>query len=178
MRYVFDMDGVLIDTRKAVEAAYAKAGMIMPAHAWGKPWQEWCPKEVHSLKQVYYPICLSLYARELPAFRVLRDLGGSVLTSASQYAAELVQEYLRYPFHLIGTGCSTVDKITALRGIKGGALYIDDDLRKGLTIMHGSGCRFVHARADKIGHYDLYDSTGKITASWTSSFWPQDVTNA
>jgi len=177
MRYVFDMDGVLIDTRKAVEAAYARAGVTMPAEAWGLRWQEWCSREAHDRKNAMYPTMLNLYARELPAFKILQQFGGSVLTSASTHAARLVQEYLRFPFHLVGAGCTTDDKIGVLKTIRGGVVYVDDDLRKGLAIMQGARCRFIHARPDKIGHFDLYNFRQEIEASWTSSYWPQDVTS-
>ena len=40
---VFDVDGVLVDTRELVVQAYRDVGVEMPENAWGLPWHEWLP---------------------------------------------------------------------------------------------------------------------------------------
>jgi hypothetical protein len=73
---VFDLDGVLVDTRQAVYHAYAEAGVVMPRSAWGSPWQSWLidlcdhdpdrASDVHDHKSGVYPAMLKKYAVALP----------------------------------------------------------------------------------------------------------------
>lgn len=103
--YVFDLDGTLVDSRDAVQAAYEEVGVQMPEHAWGLPWRMWLPElcggsvpramEVHLLKnQVYLQHPERL--RELPLAALARVIQGrlglhiAVHTGASLIAAEFV----------------------------------------------------------------------------------------
>lgn len=79
---VFDIDGVLIDSKKLVRRAYELAGVSMPDHAWGLPWQDWLPelvakddiRRVRVLKQQMYLKLLRSHVPRLPAADVASAL--------------------------------------------------------------------------------------------------------
>jgi len=45
---IFDLDGVLVDTRDLVCEAYRHVGVTMPDDAWGKAWHEWLPGAIRA----------------------------------------------------------------------------------------------------------------------------------
>lgn len=89
---VFDMDGVLVDTREANRQAYLRCGVVPPDDHHVRPWQTWCSPEQHDAKAEYFPDCLREYGRELPhldlALSQSRDLPVVVLTNASTRSLE------------------------------------------------------------------------------------------
>lgn len=84
MRWVFDLDGTLVDTRAAHEAAYREVGVEPPEDFHIRPWQDWCHERVHSEKNALLPRHLAQTARLLPAFKILEAMGGEILTNASE----------------------------------------------------------------------------------------------
>jgi hypothetical protein len=84
MIQVFDMDGVLVDTREANEWAYRQCGVEPPPDHHTRPWQEWCTKEQHDAKAETFPEGLKLHGRELPLLeQALNASIAVVLTNAS-----------------------------------------------------------------------------------------------
>lgn len=116
IRFIYDMDGTLVDTRKAIRMAYMRAGIKVPADAWGKTWRDWgCPEDVHKEKARLYPNFVREYGRILPAASLLALTGGRVLTGASLEAVTAVKEVLKINFDLLGAECSDNEKMRLLR---------------------------------------------------------------
>ena len=101
MRYAFDLDGTLADTREAVRLAYVEAlgGLEPPQNFFELTWREWLPmltgvhaEEVHARKNELY---IDKYVRRVvatPMMDVVHELARHrsdirVLTSASADAA-------------------------------------------------------------------------------------------
>lgn len=106
---IFDLDGVLIDSRHAVRAAYERVGVTMPLQAWGRPWREWLidacegdeneARRVHNLKNEIYPEMVRRHARQLPLAGYIAALDEKslpcwVITGASNDAAEAALNFL------------------------------------------------------------------------------------
>lgn len=102
MKYVFDLDGTLVDTRRAVFEAYKMAGAIMPDDAWGKPAREWLPQlvgekraeAVHHLKVVAYPAMLVQYVKPLPLLGYALHTESPIITGASANSVMIVNSYV------------------------------------------------------------------------------------
>ena len=102
----FDLDGVLIDSRRAVEAAYEYVGITLPPDAWGKPATEWLPQvaggnwcKVHEHKNAVYRDALRRHARPLVgasyfARLQLLDYDVGIVTAASYAAATAALNFL------------------------------------------------------------------------------------
>lgn len=143
---VFDLDGTLVDTRQAVTQAYRWAGVELPDHAWGRPWQEWLPQllkyednaedplaqsaeQVHKLKNHYYQYTLKLYARALPCLERATHRSLVVLTGASRDAVTTLLKWNRSEkFAVIYSDLRLDDKIDWLNARPPG-VYVDDDAR-------------------------------------------------
>ncbi len=134
----FDLDGVLIDSRRAVEAAYKVAGITMPKNAWGKSFREWFDgsigelERIHAAKQAAYPAMLKAYARSLAGSEVLRRVvwegyTAVIVTAASPRSARDALAYLdleSYVERTVSTPvCAKMDWLCAARAV----CYVDDD---------------------------------------------------
>jgi len=92
MRYVFDLDGTLVDTREANRQAYLRAG-IEPAHDFHQiPWQRWTVKEIHDQKNLYLPDEMKIYAQRLPLLDLALSLNALVLSNISSEALDALLE--------------------------------------------------------------------------------------
>lgn len=161
-RWIFDMDGTLVDSREAVRLAYLEVGIVMPDNAWGKRWQEWLPqaceplgldpKRVRERKQEVYPhyvknvtstplglTFLQLffeYRNDLPFQRQF-----SILTGAGCAACEALYTANLLPYMLhVHANMTRLDKANYLAH-HGWGIYVDDDeetrlLVKELTTWH------------------------------------------
>jgi phosphoglycolate phosphatase-like HAD superfamily hydrolase len=148
--YVFDLDGVLIDSRDAVREAYKRVGCVMPDDAWGRPWYEWCGIEPHTRKvAVYKQMILAGEVPTLPPLEVLRELRDAnkwvgIFTGASHEAVTgiMAREGLRSGVRLLGWSESKKGKYEILRATikvkKMDVVCIDDEDLEPIT-----GCRFV-----------------------------------
>jgi phosphoglycolate phosphatase-like HAD superfamily hydrolase len=151
VQVIFDIDGVLVDSRAAVRAAYASAGIDMPEDAWDKPWQDWLTKMVgsydravmiHSAKNNSYLTHLS--ARVTPLFpsvvaHELIENGHRVCiaTGASKVACDAVLEQLglRQSVRVLGTCLKLGQKKSNVRAASRDTLkkrgeftiYVDDN---------------------------------------------------
>lgn len=156
MSVVFDLDGTLIDTQKAVKMSYAYFGVRMPDEAWGKPWMEWLPEAagsfhqaclVHAAKNEIYPNMIHKYAKRLPpsdlAVHLIKNgVRVRVLTGASPEGAKASLDFLGLMkiVKIIGTGANSDQKLKKLSSEgksswnemakkKEPVFYIDDDIR-------------------------------------------------
>lgn len=127
IRWVFDLDGTLMDTREAVKHAYLLAGVRMPNDAWGKPWREWTTKDVHDKKNAMYPIALHNFASPLPLLDYAVKLRSHILTAASLDAVLALKQVGWLPARTPFTSeLSREQKVDWLRH-HGWGVYVDDD---------------------------------------------------
>lgn len=163
---VFDLDGVLLDTREIVRRSYLLAGVHMPHDAWGRPWQEWCDEEVHDLKNELY-VHEVRHARPLPAYWVAHDLGDQgvpvmMLTSASEAAVTALRAEWELP-PLLQAECITGTKRSCLIAFNA-SVYVDDNAALGV-------CATAHTPAQLIVFKDQDEETlrREVMEAWTQS---------
>lgn len=124
---VFDLDGTLVDTRRAVIEAYAHVGVTMPGWAWGMPWYKWLgSKQLHDAKSAVYPEMLKRYALKLRLYDVASRLYAPVITGASDSAVRAVTG-LFGPLNVRMVEATTLRKVLFLARCKRTGTYIDDD---------------------------------------------------
>jgi hypothetical protein len=175
---VFDMDGVLIDSKAYVQSAYHFAGVEMPDGAWGRPWKDWlvdaCGGDldkattIHRAKnETYMRILEAGTFEELPGSHVahtLQQRGVPVhfLTSASVQVARMVINRLDLGAeNIIGSGCALEDKVRILnvRPIPG--YYVDDHHILGLEICARAEWDFVPYYTYETTYDDLLEQLWK-----------------
>jgi hypothetical protein len=178
IRFVFDMDGTIVDSRRAVREAYRRAGHPLPDDAWGKTAGEWgCPPDVHKMKIALYPTLLLRMGRRMHASDLLETVNGEVLTGATLQAVQAVRKFLKNEFRLLGAGCSHEAKIEILQvqSYPGSQIiYVDDDFDFGQRAMQEvQGLLFLHVARHE-GVFHLHSKKG--AQRWTLSSWLPDVT--
>lgn len=164
--WVFDVDGVLADTRDAVRESYAIAGVDQPDDVWGISWKLWLPAivgieaapHVHGLKQEAYAKLLETgAAQRLPgadAAKALMHDGHHVyfVTAASESSAASVLRALKLPQACLEgveltaamrTGC--LSRLKRMHEDARLHVYVDDR-EEGAKIAADAGFRFAHAR--------------------------------
>lgn len=174
MKWVFDMDGTLVDTLRATREAYRKAGLKMPEGAWGKTWNEWCPEDVHLEKQRIYPNMLREFGRVLPAAELFKLVGGTILTAASAPSGIAVEDLLGVTFWDMRFEHTSDMKVEFIRAecyasVEGEKLvYVDDNIEFGKRVLAETDAYFMHV-SDKEGLFNLYKN-GRVQR-WTLSSW-------
>jgi hypothetical protein len=139
---VFDLDGTLVDTRAAVEAAYSAVGVRMPSNAWGKPWKEWLKdEELHRRKNAVYPIALALYAKRLPLMEHCLRANARVITGASREAVRGIKRILEPRLRVVLHGASLAEKIAWLSCFPQPGVYVDDSAEANARVALETGWR-------------------------------------
>lgn len=129
MKWVFDLDGTLIDNQRAIREAYIAAGVT--THVFHRPWHEWCTPAQHKRKNELYPALLKQHGVMTPLGVTILQYAPCpvrVLTGASKEALEAVFDAfpsLRDVLH-VTSGLSPYDKADWLAATGWGA-YVDDD---------------------------------------------------
>lgn len=158
---VFDVDGVLVDSRQAVYESYREAGIEMPDDAWGKPWYQWLPhvtknpSGIHELKNAAYLrriANLPLLSGADVAQRLVKDKSCKVafVTGASRSATEgILRRCNLFPHkYTYWTSCDFRQKVRALRYFQSHywgepMVYVDDQL-VGESIATQADVKFLH----------------------------------
>lgn len=156
---VFDMDGVLADTKSLVQRAYRAHSVEMPDDAWSLPWRDWLPPligstieaaKVHSMKNETYLRLIQAYGVEplapaAVAHKMLREKSHSVgvLTGASSRATYAVLGALGLlDMIVLGTSMTPATKFSTLERFGPRETYIDDHEMfppKGWDFLHYTG---------------------------------------
>lgn len=94
MMYAFDLDGTLIDSRKAVLQAYHDVGVTPPDDFFMKPWRDWLKdEEAHKAKNRRYLELIPMI-RELPLMDLYRRLSSPlIMTGASRDAVKAIADH-------------------------------------------------------------------------------------
>ena len=129
---VFDLDGTLVDTKKAVFEAYRYVGVNMPEDAWGKNWREWLTgpdaEKLHKAKNTIYLKTVGLYAQPLELLPFVEKAGYPVITGASMIAAETIAIKFA-PKLRIALREATLDMKAKWLNDRRPGVYVDDDVR-------------------------------------------------
>ena len=128
---VFDLDGVIINSRPAVKAAYSEAGIEMPDEMWGKPWRVWCDEQTHTRKNAVYSDMLQKHSKPGPLLWMVDKLKTEalVLTGASSDAVHIVKRILDVSFTVLGCEQTKEQKVFTLSKLAETqqVVYFDDD---------------------------------------------------
>jgi len=149
MLYVFDLDGTLIESERAVRAGYMAAGVTMPPDAWGKPVGAWCTPAQHTEKQRVYREMLHLHAtpgRAVPLWHSLPHASRCVATGASMSSAIAAMEFLGLdPHELAVFGADHLAKVEFIRAQMSDTpvLYVDTDYTVAKTVQEQARCAIV-----------------------------------
>jgi len=128
--YVFDLDGTLIDSGRAVLAAYRAAGLEPPPDFWGKPFNAWSDDwRAHDKKNKLYPEMLKKFGKRLPCADLMEITGGHILTGASRDATLYALQFLNLHVEGIHTDCDDAEKLRQLGQQEEPGIYFDDDYR-------------------------------------------------
>lgn len=148
--FLFDMDGTIVDTLKALRLCYRKAGITMPPEAIGQPWQAWCPEDVHREKERLYPNFVREYVRILPAMRLLRLTQGVVITGASLASVNAVRSVAAIGhFSVLAYNCTLDQKLETImahqRRSAQHIVWVDDNFEFGQRVLRESyNTDFIH----------------------------------
>lgn len=131
MHFAYDLDGVLADTKRAIEVSYNQAGIFPPADFWGKPWKEWLwyDPEAHEKKNEFFAGNAHLI-KPLPIFEIYCRLGGIILTGASKEGAAVTLSALAGGlwFPEIVCGLTAEQKADELNKIADTGIMFEDSL--------------------------------------------------
>lgn len=163
---VFDLDGVLVDTRPLVVKAYQAAGVTMPQTAWGHSWREWLidvysgdeerAVQVHERKiKAYEEILRTVPIPRLACADVARasldmDVWTYVLTSATYRTTKIILDRIGLTdMRVLAAECTIPEKAFALRTIPRLGFYLDDNPRLGREVVRSApGWRLLEYRPD------------------------------
>lgn len=178
---VFDVDGVLVDTRAIVRQAYARVGVRLPERLWGSAWRTWLPEQcggdadrarrLHDRKtRVHLDLLAAGTVGTLPGARAARHLAARgwtirFLTSSTRQVAERTLRAVDPAWGglLAGTDLDHHGKRRALCELAPrGGVYVDDNRELGISITEDSEWHLVHFDGQSTEQL-----VKEIEASWT-----------
>lgn len=177
---MFDLDGVLLNSRTQVRDAYLHAGVTMPEEAWGLSALEWLPQarpdwpRVHAEKnRIYLGRLERLEVPVTPMFAAMLRIAHEhkrqclVLTGASQpVASTFIKAYCDgYPIQLLGHGATRLIRTVRLNGVTQSSCTYVDDREDAADIAVDAGCGFIHYDCET-SEWDV-DECYERLLSWT-----------
>lgn len=146
--FAFDLDGTLVDNKKAVKRSYEKAGVTPPEDFWGKPSKEWLrdPSATYRKNRIYTEIA-PLLNIPLPTLDIyLANYPSPIITGASQDGAVTTLKSCLVPFDptLLYTGCTAEDKADILNNLSEKGTYYDDRKLVVEFLRENTSWRIVH----------------------------------
>lgn len=126
VHWAWDLDNTLISTWRANMAAYTELGVTPPPNFHQIPWRDWCAPSVHEAKSRRIAHYLEHLAKPTPLLHIYRQVGGWIITNASQTVVDkLVEMYSLSRDQLVRVE-RPEDKPAALTRISPSGLYLDD----------------------------------------------------
>lgn len=147
MNFIFDLENTLVATRDAVEAAYTAVGVDLPKDFHVRNWREFCTEDQHTRKnQIYHHFAYKM--RILPAMALWRSLPTAlILSGISEAALEvLLQNVPVLEGARIIPALPRAKKVAWIAKLKGGGLYVDDDVDACLQVRQLGGWQVLHAK--------------------------------
>lgn len=130
MKYAYDLDGTLADTKEAVRSAYMDVGVTPPWDFYLLTWQEWLSnEELHAAKNAVYLRKYVKTVKPLPLANLFQHTGGTIITGASMSAAFAVTQHL-FPGTLVNV-CHSLNsdgKVAILNRIATTGIVFDDSI--------------------------------------------------
>ena len=152
---VFDLDGTLVDTRKANWEAYRHINISPPDNFHQIPWQQWVTVTGHDAKNRVLPKFMKIHAKELPLLGVARLMEDKVIVSnISAAALESLIDCVDLDEFNIFAGLdirSKADRINFLRA----EYYVDDSLGNCLYIKDNTECIVYHYKGRNLIEVNL-----------------------
>ena len=156
---IFDLDGVLVDSRAAITEAYRRAGVDYPDSCWGRPWWQVFTQlgltageaaDVYAKKRKHQTELMNAkhWSPLLPTCGVAEILRGrgwgvGVCSSAWPENAWAVLNRIDVPWDVVALGAFGIDKVTTLKSVATRGMYVDD-LMIGEGISAAAEWDFVH----------------------------------
>lgn len=147
MNFVFDLENTLVATRDAVASAYQAVGVELPEDFHVRNWREFCTEAQHAAKNhIYHHFAFKM--RILPAMSLWRSLPTAlILSGISEAALEVVLNNVPVlEGARIIPALPRVRKIEFISKLKGGGLYVDDDIDACLQVRQLGGWQVLHAK--------------------------------
>lgn len=179
---VFDVDGVLVDTREIVRRAYAEVGIELPDRLWGSTWRTWLPElcggdplraqAVHDQKtRSHLDLLGTSRVATLAGADAARELHsrGWIVKFITSSTREVVRRTLdsadpSLSGFLAGTDLDSTGKRRALDAISpAGGVYVDDNHGLGVKVTEGSTWKLVHFHDQS-----ATELIKQISTAWTS----------
>lgn len=131
MRYAFDLDGTLVDSKLAVHQAYVDVGVLPPEDFFTRPWFTWLnDKALHDAKNEKYLELIPSLVKPLPLMRLFKQLTGkadvSILTGASRIAAQAIVDHFQLLPDLMLCGMDMKAKISVMVEWRYGIMFEDN----------------------------------------------------
>lgn len=127
MQFVYDFDGVLVETKAAIRMAWRKAGVEAPKDFWKRPWHTWCQDpEAYKRRDEHYLQCLGM-VKLLPMIEVARATGGIILTNGSERRVLATLEHFKINSCIVKCGLDVLQKAEELNKFKEPGIYFEDN---------------------------------------------------
>lgn len=183
---VFDVDGVLVDSHDFTVECYKKAGVQMPANAFGKPWKAWLvdyfdgdynqATNVHENKSLFYRTHAIARAsmNVLPAARLARvfmmmheNFDVKFISSSSELTMKMNINVAALPWNNYGVtdACEkgTLAKNMYLASLGSTGVYIDDKFVHGIEVIRDVDFDLIH--------YTSQTTVELMDEIWTRLSW-------
>lgn len=127
MQFVYDFDGVLVDTKNAIRRAWKMVGVDPPKDFWKKSWKDWCPDpELYEKRnEAYIEKCLPL-VNLLPMMKVAAATGGLILTNGAQSRVLATLAHFNVKDCIVKCELNAIEKAKELNSLKEVGVYFED----------------------------------------------------
>ena len=145
MQFVYDFDGLLVETKAAIKQAWRLVGVTPPKDFWKRHWRTWCDDEAlyEKRNQVFIAKCLPLI-KPLPMLQLAAATGGLILTSGAQYRVVACLSHLGVTNCMVKCGLDVKQKAEELNSFKKPGVYFDDNWEHVSTLRTLTQWHIVH----------------------------------
>ncbi len=127
MQFVYDFDGVLFDTKKAVRQSWIKAGVTPPRDFWKVDWRTWCndPELYERRDAIFKAECLGM-VKPLPMLAIAMQTGGMIMTNGSARRVVSILEHYKVGNLPVKCGLTVLEKVHELNAFKEPGIFVED----------------------------------------------------